>query len=256
MHISYLNCEIELTEKVATLEGGKKQTIVLHSELEELILNMCNSGKVRFDYPVVIPSLSDAVVTCRIWDDNNRHVVAIGESTEATRTSSIADSYPTTTAANRAFDRAAIRFLGLGKVYSDLEIAPDGPKRYESDRLTDAQPSTTQAESVSSANPDSVIASTNPNNAPDVSNATPAPAKQTVSTNTQVTDNAQKQNTDVDGSVVISIGKYANKNKTVAEIYELDPSWLKYITTLAPKKDEMRMQVESAKRFLEKKESK
>ena len=91
MFSAYFVSEIQLTEKIATLEGGKQQTIVLHAELENLILGQ--EVKIHFDYPVVIPSVTDAVVTCKMWDDKGRCVVAIGEATENTRSSGIANNY-------------------------------------------------------------------------------------------------------------------------------------------------------------------
>lgn len=242
MFSTYLNQEIPLTEKTATLEGGKQQIIVLHSELEDIIVNRLR-GVVRYDYPVVIPSMTDAVVTCRMGDDKNGYITAIGEATANTLTSGIADNYPTTTAANRAFDRAAIRFLGLGHVYSNLEIAPDGPKRYDSKNLVDAPDSTTTQQNQEQA--DSV---NDPSPAP--THKEPAQPKNAAPANEpQNTSSATVENDD--GNVVISIGKYAGKGKTVAEIYAEDLSWLQYVTSnISAKKPEMVQQLECAKRYI------
>lgn len=245
MYSEYLKKEIKLTEKTATLEGGRQQTIVLHSELEDLINQL--RGTVKYDFPTVIPSLTDAVVVCKICDVNGNCVAAIGEATENTRNSGVADAYPTTTAANRAFDRAAIRFLGLGRVYSNLEIAPDGPKRYDSDKLNDA-PTNSAPSNEGNA---SLAESTQPKQAP----VNSQPSGTIVSEQNKNAPNtppaASQEKVDVDGAVIVSIGKYKGKNKSVAEIYEDDPHWLQYIlSNINPKSSDLKAQMDAIRRYV------
>ena len=244
MFSAYLNTELKLTEDTATMEGGRKQIIVLHRELKEIIQQKLR-GKVHYEYPCVIPSLTDAVVTCRMWDDHGNDVTEMGEATESTRNSNIADSFPTTTAANRAFDRAAISFLALGNVYSNLEIAPDGPKRYDSDKLTDAQ-TTTEVQATQSTTP---IAQSHTSAIQQPHVVVEKEPCQTPLASPTIEVQDQKSE-DPDASTIISIGKYAGKNKTIAEIYSEEPNWVQYISSLNYKKDELKEQIESVKRFL------
>lgn len=101
------------------IEGGKK--IISHNELEDIIINQCSG--VSFTY-VPVEHFNAPVFICKMYNaDKTRVIEAIGEGELQSLTTEIARQFPATMAANRAFDRAAIRFLGLsGKVYSDNEI--------------------------------------------------------------------------------------------------------------------------------------
>lgn len=101
------------------IEGGKK--IISHNELEDIIINQCKD--VSFTY-VPVEHFKAPVFICKMYNaDKTRVIEAIGEGEYKSLTTEIARHFPATMAANRAFDRAAIRFLGLsGKVYSDNEI--------------------------------------------------------------------------------------------------------------------------------------
>lgn len=104
-----------------TISGAEleNKTIISHADLEDIVLNQIDD--VRFSYSV-IETTKPPVFICKM-DYENRHVEAIGEATYASLTTEIAKQFPATMAANRAFDRAAIRLLGFeGKVYSDNEI--------------------------------------------------------------------------------------------------------------------------------------
>lgn len=253
MYSAYLKREIELTVSYATGVGGKKIPIVYHSELENFITNEMR-GKIFFDFPVIIPNSPGAVATCAMWDAVGK-VVAVGEATEDTLISTVAKSYPTTIATERAFDRAAIRFLGLGYVYSNLEMPPDGPKNYNGNNLTDAPtndpvPPEHQKE-TQTTQPTSAA-----NNAKPVTPAEPAQAgvqpkpTSTVQSEAPATQNAAPiQN---GGDVKITMGKYASNPMTVAEIYATSPEWLVGIVErITPKKPEMVQQYQAMKTYLD-----
>lgn len=103
-------------------ENGKVVRIILHDSLEDVIHNQV--GGVSYSYNIVASNKDHSVVVCSMWDNNGRKVEGIGESIPATLDTEIAKNYPTLIATQRAFDRAAIRYLALpGKVFSNTEIS-------------------------------------------------------------------------------------------------------------------------------------
>lgn len=231
MYSQYLKKEIDFTEVYASSQYGKKIPIVYHSELESFILNDLR-GKVHFDFPVIIPSPTDAVVTCSMWDSNQK-ITAIGEATPKTLSSGVSENFPVTTASIRAFDRAAIRFLGLGNVHSDQEIAPDGPKNYSHNKCVDA-PSTER-----------------PGDKVDESSGTPPveQASEQPQNNTPPTKDISQE----DGLVLITMGrKYSAQPKSIEAIYKENPGYLEFLSrTIKTKKPEFIAQLEAIKRYLD-----
>ena len=241
MFSAYLKKELNLREGVATVSGGKKKAIVYHTDLEHFIVNEM-AGKISYDYPILIPSLTDAVATCSMWDETGRKITVVGEATKDTLTSHVGNAYPTTIAAQRAFDRAAIRFLDLGvNVYSNLELAPDGPKNYDNANLIDGDVADAESTVESTPVAEPVASASRPIQQPggkSTTDSTPANAP------------ATSQGTN-DGDVIITIGKYAGKSKTLKEIYTEDLQWLQYIAeNIKPKKVELMEQMEAVKRYL------
>ena len=104
-HSNYLNKDIELA--TTQVEGGH---VMSHDAIEDFILNECKDTKTELSVEHVGSSL--VVVKCTIMDANGRRVQALGETVLSTA-SDLGKQYPASTAGNRAFDKAAVRFLGL-----------------------------------------------------------------------------------------------------------------------------------------------
>lgn len=104
-------------------ENGKVVTIITHDSLEDVIHNQCED--VNYDVVVVKAERDHSVVACTMYKDNRR-ITAYGETVPETLENEIARNHPTLIATQRAFDRAAIRFLALpGKCFSNMEINID-----------------------------------------------------------------------------------------------------------------------------------
>ena len=261
---NFLGKEIDLRTAVATGSGSSTKTIVFHSDLEDFILNKIpKEMRPSWHFSVFNTNPNDCVALCSMYV-NGRSIEAVGEATPSTLRSSVEKSFPTTTACNRAFDRAAIRFLGLGpNVYSNMEIEPDGPTTIPGDRLVDGQNAHSEEDTPSDG-------SKTPSN--DVSNAGKVEATlndktcQMVAPTSGETDSETKVENAKDatdvlkecGSVVVDIGSYAKKGKTVAEIYEEKPLWLEYVVNnVTPSNTARIKQINAAKKYIElkKKES-
>ena len=258
----YLNKGIDLTTGFATVSGGKKKTIVFHNELDDFINNEM-MGMVQYRYTTVIPGYEDAVVVCEMWDDKGRKVSAVGETTKETLNSLVAKSYPTTTAANKAFDRAAIRFLALGKgVYSDQELAPDGPRNFETSNLIDGSgepPIDVSEETAQEKHETSEVANSidEPQKEDDKKSEEKTEA---TSTNEVESAKEQKENSssnantqakvDDGGEVLINMGSYKQNPQTVEQIYKSNPDWLGVAFKIKPSKAEIVNQVNAIKRYL------
>lgn len=113
-------------------EKGKPLLIAAHSDLLSAVINLSSERKLKYDYDQIqVLGKEHFLVKC-IFQDEEYRIVEYGEVTPATLTSSIAKEYPATMALNRAFDRAAIRYLNLeGKVYSDNELDVKNFKKAE-----------------------------------------------------------------------------------------------------------------------------
>ena len=122
LYCTYLgDVDINVTE----IENGKKK--IPHSYLADMINNheKCKENKTHYTYrDCALHEPGHYAVVCVITDQNGRRVEGVGESATSTRKSEIAQAYPYLMACNRAFDAAAILFLGFpsGIVYSDCQI--------------------------------------------------------------------------------------------------------------------------------------
>lgn len=116
----YFECEFEFQ----TFENEEGLTIISHNSLEYVVNNnIPKEFEMKNDIKMLFVSDVHNVAQCTFIDKYGRRIQGIGETTRDTLTNSISRAYPSLTATQRAFDRAAIRYLGLlGKVYSDLEI--------------------------------------------------------------------------------------------------------------------------------------
>ncbi|NLT15963.1 MAG: hypothetical protein GXY05_16690 [Clostridiales bacterium] len=124
----YLAGEVEVAVTRTTVDGETKD-LVCHESLEELIYNSEQAAKMNFQvhYTPVVTEPGHYAFICTISDKPGRRIEAIGEALEATLETTISKNYPALMAAKRAFDDAAIKFLGLpGKTYSDQQIIEPG----------------------------------------------------------------------------------------------------------------------------------
>lgn len=126
MFSTYLQKEIEVPAQTV-LSAGEVVQIIPHDFLENFLNNdeVAREFNINCHYthiPVMEPR--HYVFLCAISDKHGRRVECIGESLDETLTTEIARNYPALMAYKRAFDAAAIKYLGLeGKVYSDQQCA-------------------------------------------------------------------------------------------------------------------------------------
>ena len=128
----YFNSNFEAKLWASDLDG-RTVDMITHESLEDIILNQIpKEVGVRYDKQVVQVGREHAIVLCTISDASGRRVQSIGEAVTETLYSDIARNYPVTIAENRAFDKAAIRYLAIesanGKVFSKEELCPANTK--------------------------------------------------------------------------------------------------------------------------------
>ena len=117
-----LNANFEFVTFEKKGDRGQNIRIILHDSLQDVIHNQVKTG-LRYSFEIVSADPAHSVVICSMTDKDGREVREIGESIPKTLDSEIASNYPTLIASQRAFDRAAIRYLDLpGKVFSNMEI--------------------------------------------------------------------------------------------------------------------------------------
>lgn len=125
MHSKYLNIDLPLTEQTMT-SSGEEVRIIPHDVLEDVILNSetTQDYNINVHYtPIATNEPRHYVFLCAISDKFGRRAESIGESLDETLETPIAKNYPALMAFKRAFDAAAINYLGLdGKVYTDQQI--------------------------------------------------------------------------------------------------------------------------------------
>ena len=106
-------------------EDGRKLTIIEHAAFEDIIFNELAEEPLKFEYDLIpIPGVAKyPAMKCVMKDDSGRCIIALGEAHPDSLVNNISRQNPVIMAGNRAFDRAAIRYLNLeGKVYSSDEI--------------------------------------------------------------------------------------------------------------------------------------
>lgn len=125
IHSNYNNSMIDfdvMEKKEPTT--GTTLIVIKHDSLRDVIYNklsIAKNGSIEYNY--INSSLDHAVVECTIKDGNGRVATEIGEAVPGTLENDIARNYPVLIASQRAFDRAAILFLGLaGKQFSNEEM--------------------------------------------------------------------------------------------------------------------------------------
>lgn len=224
--------EIDFATFEKTDEFGKPIKIIYHDSLQSVI----HDAKVKYDFTFVSADPAHSVVVCSMADNSGRIVREVGESIPVTLDTEIAKNYPSLIASQRAFDRAAIRYLDLpGKVFSNLEI----PILEIEDTV--AQTTTSNSGVISSIVQEEENADfTVDVNTDDFSIESGIPDNEEVidgvSVNVSSNDDLDlpfdaevKEEEDPANHVVTMSGKYGGKNKTVAEIYAMDAGWATWI---------------------------
>lgn len=232
-------------------ENGRVVKIIMHDSLEDVIHNQAEG--VNYSYDVISADRNHSIVKCEMSNkDGSRHIVAIGESVPETLDNDIAQKYPTLIASQRAFDRAAIRFLNLpGKVLSNVEMS------FIDDFMVDDVVEDTPAEKTSSGG---IVSSVIVDDSADsfeigddttvdtgfivddsdsvvvVEDETDTVVEEEVVVTADPADDALpfdiegESTEDESGNYVITMnGKYANAGLTISEIYKTDASWVEWI---------------------------
>jgi hypothetical protein len=113
---------VEITEKNDMGEAETKE-VLLHSTYKRLINDECIGVTYHYAY-ISLGEIGHYAATCAISDSNGRRVEGVGETNPASLATEIARKYPVQMAHKRAFDDAAMVFLGLYGNYSDSQIIP------------------------------------------------------------------------------------------------------------------------------------
>lgn len=228
IHSDYLDMDFD----VVTYPGDQGEVqIISHDALENIIHNQVGID-VGVKYDITEMHIADrhCVFRCTISDSNGRRIQAIGESMQASLDTDIAKMYPALMAAQRAFDRAVIRYLQFpSKVYSSLEGV---------DKAQDDEPVTTISVQDIPQDGEAAIAPAPINNgttaAPQQRQATqprqPVQQAQRTNANQTTTQNATKPAATKSefvpdeklGEVLYNIGKYRSEPKSLAWIWEHD----------------------------------
>lgn len=185
---------------------GRVETVVAHEAFEDIIFNTEMPPGFCYEVAPIIGIASYPVMQCTMTDDTGRKIFAIGEAHPNTLINSISRNNPVIMAFNRAFDRAAIRYLDFeGKFYSSAEI-PDDKDVGTSDEFD-------ENDIIGSDNEEYIVdeeLAPEPKTEPEESKPSPESF----------------------GTIVINMGKYKNLGKTAAQVWSEDESWAKYMANL------------------------
>jgi hypothetical protein len=267
---------------------GRPIKIIHHDSLQDVIHNL---AKVKYDFNFVSSDTTHCVVICSMADASGRVIREIGESIPATLDTKIAQDYPALIASQRAFDRAAIRYLDLpGKVFSNMEISiidgnieetvgenpvsttpqsgvissivqDDEMMSYDTSEEfaieTDAEVIVKPEMDIETDLP--VVANTDINVDID---ATSSPVDENVvigdvdveiGSSDDLPFDTETEEEDYGNHVITMSGKYSGKNKTVAEIYSTDAGWAEWIAqNFVPRNEVAKKDVAAIKNYIEK----
>lgn len=158
----YLSKEFDVT----VIEGennGKAISIISHDSLRNILIDISKEYNISYEYTSLEVSINHNVFLCTIQDNKGRKITEIGESSKASLYGDIGNKYPTLTAAQRAFDRAVIAFLGFdGKYLSSTEVNDIIPEILKSYNKTEANepiktPETTEIPDIPEIIDDEII---------------------------------------------------------------------------------------------------
>lgn len=143
---TYLKKEIEI-DSVDFVDGQEDVKIIPHATLEDIVYNdpICVENVVQPHFLCVVSEPHHYAFLCTLTDRNGRRVEGIGESLPETLTTDIARKYPVLMAQKRAFDDAALKFLGITDAYSDAQIQKD--KAFENGKTSSPKQEDTPANS-------------------------------------------------------------------------------------------------------------
>lgn len=255
----YLGREIDvnLTE---FQDVGEAVTIIPHDVLHDLIYNSEEAAKnnIQVHSAVAVSEPGHYAFYCIINDKNGRRIEGFGESTPGTLTTEISRNYPALMANKRAFDDAAIKFLGCeGKVYSDQQIDISG-QQYGGctpDSFVDASDdaSVTGTGDISGDISDDITTGSSEN--------APAPTAQAkkndapkATKNSSAVPAADEDDPDLDefDTTIIVCGSLKREGLSVRAAYEKKPDAIEWIAKNLPgKNDTFKAQKEICQRFLE-----
>ena len=213
---NYLGVDVDIDIYEGTTEQGNEMPIVTHNSLENVILNnLPPELGVKWDLIVEDASDTHPVVKCTMLDNNGRRVQAIGEAVANTLVNEIARNFPVTMAGNRAFDRAAIKYLALetnGKMLYSSEEIPTAKRKWDNNSSATPANNTVKVEEVPQ-NIEEELPVEEP------VEETPTPTVETISA-TSVGP----------GDVMINFGKFEKNPVTVKWAYENDKNnWFSYM---------------------------
>lgn len=117
--------DVNITE---TDGEGKKISVISHDSLRNILVDLSARKGVMYSYTPLQVSQVHSVFLCTVEDQSGRKITEIGESTKYTLVGNIGKGYPSLVAAQRAFDRAVIAYLGFdGKFLSSTELSINIP---------------------------------------------------------------------------------------------------------------------------------
>lgn len=195
----YLGEEFEASCWEMKQKSGRTLLIVEHAAFEDIIFNKLKKEGFSYELTPILGIANYPVMRCSMGDASGRKIIAIGEAHPNSLVNAISKQNPVIMAGNRAFDRAAIRYLDLeGKVYSSEEIPTDDSNDEDP---VEQEPFATEDEYADE----------------NVGNETPSESETSAESY---------------GTVVVHLGRYRSQNKTVAQIWEEDESWAKYTANM------------------------
>lgn len=224
-------------------QGGRTLTIVEHAALENIIFNALDVKGFSFDLEPIIGIAEHPVMKCVMQDATGRKIIAFGEAHAESLVNNISRQNPVIMAGNRAFDRAAIRYLDLeGKVYSSEEISDEDNSSTENITGNSASDVVLEDSVVSE---DAIVDET-------ISDSFETKEAQDVIIET-ATDAYDKDSDPNVGAMLVSFGKYRGQPKTVADIWKEDEEWAEKIIIMEmPTCGEMtKKQISALKRYKE-----
>ena len=99
--------EVEVNSVVDT--NGMIISTVSHDSLQSLV----TENRLTYEFKVIVCEKSHTLIECKMADADNHMVIGIGESTEGSLDTPIAQNYPSLMAYKRAFDAAALDIFGF-----------------------------------------------------------------------------------------------------------------------------------------------
>lgn len=253
----YLDREIDI-DLTEFQDGKEPVTIIPHDVLHDLIYNSEEAAQNNIQVHSVL-SFSEPghyAYQCVINDKNGRRIEGFGESTAATLTTEIARNYPALMANKRAFDDAAIKFLGCeGKVYSDQQIDISGQQLSSAASCDDYSADAENDESgdISGDISDDISSADDAQEpAPKTAAKQNSAAKSTGKKAPEPAADEDDPDLDEFDTTIIVCGSLKREGLSVRAAYEKKPDAIEWIAKNLPgKNDTFKAQKEICQRFLE-----